>query len=53
MKLMALNLDLKKKGMVPPKVPRKNLREDPTERKIVNYRMCNLQLKFPRKICTQ
>jgi hypothetical protein len=51
-KLMVLNLDLKTKGLVPPKVPRKNLREDPTKRKIVNYRMCNLQLKFPRKICT-
>jgi hypothetical protein len=53
MKLMALNLDLKKKGMVPPKVPKKNLREDPAKRKLVNYRICNLQLKFPRKICTQ
>lgn len=45
-KLTLLNLNLKTKVLVPRKNPRKNIREVPIKRKIVNCRMCNLQSKF-------
>lgn len=52
-KLRVLNPDLMTKMVMPSKVLKRNVREDPTKRKIVNCRMCSVHLKFRRKNCTQ